>query len=118
MMWPVGNFYDGDNSLAEDEARFAAIFEQRGRGDLGKMVRGGRRWQRYLFFLGGGIPGNMAEFEPLFQGLRKSFMDEERAAISSYTDWKMGALGGFAKGDAQIQALMRDERTRERKVID
>ncbi|KAK4442577.1 hypothetical protein QBC34DRAFT_282140, partial [Podospora aff. communis PSN243] len=32
MMWPVGKFYDGDNSLAEDEVRFAAIFEQRGRG--------------------------------------------------------------------------------------
>ena len=72
MMWPVGRFYDGDNALAEDEERFGDIFERRGRGDLAGMVRGGRRWQRYLFFLGGGVPGDMAEFEPLFQGLRRT----------------------------------------------
>ncbi|KAK3392878.1 hypothetical protein B0H63DRAFT_504897 [Podospora didyma] len=111
MMWSVDEFFDGDNSLSEDEVRFAAIFEQRGRRDLGEMVRGGRRWQRYLLFLGG-IPRDMAEFEALFQALRKSFVvgEEESAAISSYADWKAGALTGFAKGDAQLQALMQDER--------
>lgn len=106
MMWPVGKFYDGDNSLAEDEVRFATIFEQRGRQDLGEMVRGGRRWQRYVFFLGGGIPRHMAEFEPLFQGLRKSFMGEDMAVILSYADWKVSVLDGLAKGDDQIQALI------------
>lgn len=106
MMWPVGKFYDGDNSLAEDEVRFATIFEQRGRGDLGKIVLEGRRWQRYLFFLGGGIPGDMTEFESLFQGLRKSFVGENMAVISSYADWKVSALDGFAMWDAQIQSLM------------
>lgn len=111
MMWPVGQFYDGDNSLAEDEVHFATIFEQRGRRDLGETVRGGRRWQRYLFFVGGGIPGDMAEFEPLFQGLRRSFVGEDRTAIPSYADWKVGALGEFAKGDAQLQTLVQDELT-------
>ena len=86
MLWPVGKFCDGGNSLAEDEVRFATIFEQRGRKDLGEMVRGGRRWQRYAFFLGGGIPKDMAQFKPLFQGLRKSFMSEDMAVISSYAD--------------------------------
>ncbi|PGH08981.1 hypothetical protein GX51_01038 [Blastomyces parvus] len=118
MMWPVGQFYDGDNSLANEEIRFAATFEQRGRPDLAEMVRGGRRWQRYLLFLGGGIPGDMAEFQPLFQGLRKSFVGEERAAALSYADWKVGALGGFAKQDAQIQTLMQEERAMGRKATD
>jgi hypothetical protein len=44
MIWPVGKFYDGENSLDEGEKRFAALFERRGRGDLVDMVRGGRRW--------------------------------------------------------------------------
>jgi len=30
MMWPMADFYDDRNALAEDEERFAAIFEQRG----------------------------------------------------------------------------------------
>ena len=118
-MWPVDHFYDGSNWLAEDEVHFSAIFERRGRGDLGEMVRRGRRWQRYLFFLGGGIPRDMAEFKPLFQGLRESFVGEEgEAAILSYEDWKHGALGGFARRDTQLQALMRDERAKERKATD
>jgi hypothetical protein len=54
MVWPVGDFYGGSNSLAEDELRFAAVFERRGRADMGRLVREGRRWQRYLYFLGGG----------------------------------------------------------------
>ncbi|KAK0750535.1 hypothetical protein B0T18DRAFT_437704 [Schizothecium vesticola] len=89
MMWPVGKFYDGDNVLAEDEERFADIFERRGRGDLAEMVRGGRRWQRYLFFLGGGIPGDMAELEPLFQGLRRGFM-----ALSKFQRRELVPKGG------------------------
>ena len=31
MMWPVGKFYEGSNDLTEDEIRFAAIFDARGR---------------------------------------------------------------------------------------
>lgn len=56
MMWPVGDFFDGSNALAEDEERFAAIFERRGRADMAKLIRGGRKWQRYLFFMGGRDP--------------------------------------------------------------
>lgn len=117
MMWLVAKFYDGDNALAEDEVRFADIFERRGRGDLAGMVRGGRRWQRYLFFLGGGMPGEIDGFEPLFQGLRKTFMGDgegEVVVISSYSDWKPGALGRFSKGDHQLRALLQDERARGR----
>lgn len=119
MMWPVAKLYDGDDALAEDEVRFADIFERRGRGNLAEMVRGGRRWQRYLFFLGGGMPAEMDDFEALFQGLRKSFMGDgegEVVHISSYSDWKPSALGGVSKGDHQLQALIQDERARGRGV--
>lgn len=115
MMWPVAKFYDGDNALAGDEVRFADIFERRGRGDLAEMVRGGRRWQRYLFFLGGGMPAEIDDFEALFQGLRKSFMGDgegEVVHISSYADWK--SEGSFSKGDHQLRALIQDERARGR----
>lgn len=108
MMWPVGEFYDGSNVLADDELRFADIFERRGRRDLADIVRSGRRWQRYLFFLGGGIPSDMAEFEPLFQGLRKSFTPD-KDKLTAYADWKASALQGFAKGNRELELLMQME---------
>lgn len=93
MMWPVGPFYDGDNQLSEDEIEFAKIFKDRGRDDLSEIVRFGRRWQRFLFFLGGGHPQEVEEFEGLFQGLRRSFADHQvPERISSYQDWKDQAL--------------------------
>jgi hypothetical protein len=117
MVWTVGDFYDGSNALNEDEEKFAAIFERRGRADMAAIVRGGRRWQRYLFFLGGGIPRDMAEFEPLFQGLRESVLDDgEEPVVSSYQEWKQWALAEFSKGDPRLQALMRDERAEGRKT--
>lgn len=61
--------------------------------------------------LGDLIPLDMAEFEPPFQGLRKRSIGEDRAAISSYAEWKADALGELAIGYAQIQALIQDEQT-------
>lgn len=93
MMWPVGPFYDGENALSEDEVEFAKIFKERGRDDLSKIVRFGRRWQRFLFFLGGGHPVDAEEFEGLFQGLRRSFSDHEiPLGVLPYQDWKEQAL--------------------------
>jgi len=43
MMWLVGKFYEGNNDLAEDEIRFAAIFDARSREDIRDMVRRGRQ---------------------------------------------------------------------------
>lgn len=63
------------------------------------------------------MPGEIDGFEPLFQGLRKSFMGDgegEVVVISSYSDWKPGALGRFSKGDHQLRALLQDERARGR----
>ncbi|KAL9103384.1 MAG: hypothetical protein Q9163_001560 [Psora crenata] len=108
MMWPVEDFYDGRNSLAADEQRFAAIFEKRGHADIGNMVRQGRRW-RYLFFLGG-MPRDLAELKSLFDGLRKSFAgEEEEGAIVPYDTWRQDTLAVFAKGDDQLRTLVLDE---------
>ena len=70
------------------------------------------------FLSWGRNPGGHAELEPLFQSLRKSFVGEERAVAFSYADWKVGALGGFANGDARIQTLMQEERAMASKATD
>jgi len=110
MMWPVRKFYQGSNELTEEEQRFAAIFDKRGRKDLNNIVRQGRRWQRYLFFLGGGIPRDVNEFEHLFQGLRESFANRSDGKavtdILGYQDWKRDAIEEFCTGDSQLEALL------------
>jgi hypothetical protein len=117
MMWPVGDFYDGSNALAADEQRFAAIFDKRGRADMGNIVRGGRRWQRYLFFLGGGLPSDLAELRSLFDGLRRSFAgpeEEDKGAVVPYETWRQDAMAKFAKKYVALQTLARDERAAAR----
>ncbi|KAF6814456.1 glucan 1,3-beta-glucosidase [Colletotrichum sojae] len=97
MTSPVGDFYDGKNNLAEEELELARILEERGREDLSRCVLDGRRWQRFTFFLGGGIPSDKDEFESLFNGLRTCFSDAEDGA--PYEDWKKAALVSFADDD-------------------
>jgi len=109
LMWPVREYYQGSNELAAEETRFAAMFDRRGRHDMGDLVRRGRRWQRYLFFLGGSLPRTVGEFESLFQGLRKSFAGVEgAAALSSYANWKREVLDRFAGQDAVLRDLLVD----------
>jgi len=50
MMWHVGDFYDRKNELSKDEETFAKIFEDKHEHEMAAIARGGRRWQRYLFF--------------------------------------------------------------------
>ncbi|KAI0389071.1 phosphotransferase enzyme family-domain-containing protein [Xylariaceae sp. FL0594] len=49
---PVGDFYDGVNSLGDDEAIFARFLEERGRPDLAGYVRNGRLQHRFNFCCG------------------------------------------------------------------
>ncbi|KAI1774800.1 hypothetical protein F4818DRAFT_418980 [Hypoxylon cercidicola] len=107
MMWPVGDFYDGKPDLSEDEVRFAEIFNSRGRQDIANLVLNSRKWQRYLFFLGGDVPSDEAEFEALFQSLRKCFADTDEN-VSSYQEWKQIALELY-HGDPVLDSLIRDE---------
>lgn len=110
MMWPVGDFFDGGNDLSEDELQFAAMFEQRGRADLAKVIRGSRQWQRYLYFLGGGFPTDIDELKSLFEGLRKSFSVNMMEDLKPYEKWRQDMLDRFKRSDLGIQALLRDQR--------
>ncbi|KAI9679958.1 MAG: hypothetical protein M1817_004973 [Caeruleum heppii] len=86
MLWPVGDFYSGSNVLSPQEIELAEHFERRGREDLGRMVRDGRRIQRFLFFLGGGSSTEKEEFESLFNGLRSTFSTMSGGDSGSYED--------------------------------
>ena len=84
MMWPVSEFYDGSNELSPEELEFAQMFENRGRGDMAQMILQGRKWQKFLFFLGSTGTHYSEDFGNLFQGLRRSFEGE---VIGSYSEW-------------------------------
>lgn len=111
MLWPVGDFYDGNNQLAPEEIEFATIFEDRGRKDMGTIVREGRRMQRFTFFNGGGVSREQEEFEALFNGLRASWA-EKQEQLSSYQVWKADALRSH-RGDMRLQQLLRRKSSRQ-----
>ncbi|OAR01785.1 hypothetical protein LLEC1_07222 [Akanthomyces lecanii] len=116
MLWSVADFFDGHNALSPDETAFADMFAQRGRADMADMVRGGRRWQRFLGFTGGGLPRDVEEFEALFRALRESCAEEDGGASDvahglSYAEWRVKALEGVAD-DAQLAALIEAENER------
>lgn len=111
MMWPVDKYYDGSNELlSEDEVAFAQIFAKRGRRDLCEIVLKGRRWQRYAFFLGGGVPSGRVEFEALFKGLRQSWANVGEGNVLLYKDWKREALGEYLKDYPELRLLLDKER--------
>jgi len=105
MLWPVGAFYAGSNSLSPEEMELAAIFERRGRNDIARLVRDGRKMQRYLFFNGGGVSRSREEFEAMFQGLRAAWAGDDKEP-GSYQSWKEEALKKYA-GDEQLMHLLR-----------
>ena len=72
-MWPVVAFHDGSNELTAEEIEFAAMFELRGRPDMARCVRDGRKWQRYFFFNGGTVATTMRDFGAMFQALRRAW---------------------------------------------
>jgi hypothetical protein len=109
LMWPVADYYDGSNKLSDEEIQFAHLFELRGRSDLCEIVLNGRRWQRFLFFLGGGVASDEGEFEALFQGLRKAFASDEGQSISAYKDWKAEAMDRYLEGDATLQRFLGED---------
>ncbi|CAK7216970.1 hypothetical protein SCUCBS95973_002993 [Sporothrix curviconia] len=105
MLWPVGDFYEGSNVLSSEEVRFAELLSIQGRGDLAQLVRTGRPWQRFLFFLGGGLPQSREEFEPLFHGLQKALADDSDDVDEEYAEWKAKRLVKFAMDDPNLADL-------------
>ncbi|KIH94566.1 hypothetical protein SPBR_05934 [Sporothrix brasiliensis 5110] len=109
MLWPVGEFYEGSNILAANETLFAELMSSRGgRDDLATLVRDGRPWQRYLFFLGGGLPSTLDEFEPLFRGLQNAFSGggKEIKVPYRYAEWKSQVIDNFIKEDPDFATLV------------
>jgi hypothetical protein len=112
MMWPVRQYCDGSNNLSDEEIQFAHIFNQRGRKDLGDLILNGRRWQRFLFFLGGGVSTDKAKFQSLFQGLLESFgTDDNQQLPWSYENWRQKAIAMYSEQDPILEHLLRQERT-------
>lgn len=115
MMWPVLDYYDGLNNLSQDETEFAQIFEFRGRKDISDIVLNGRRWQRFLFFVGGGVEEDQSTFESLFQGLRKSFAVDGEQKVSPYMDWKVEAINQYSKEHPVPQLLLTEDCSSDKK---
>lgn len=102
MIWSIAEFCAGDNTLNEHEIYFAGLFDQKGRTDLGDMMRGSRRWQRFPFSC-----GDEERFEARFQAFRECFV-EDPTSLSSFANWKKDALARYAE-DPGLQALLRGE---------
>lgn len=74
MMWPLREFYDGSNELTTYELRLAAIFWEKGRGDLANYAMDGGKVQRLFFSLGPERSFvDTQAFSNLFIGLQKAF---------------------------------------------
>jgi len=101
MLWPEAAFYKGSNELSQDERLYASVLEDIGRGDLATLVRSGRRWQRFLFFLGG-FPRGRSELHGLFQGLRAAFLDDGKKELSTYSQWKKAYLSSDLREDPRL----------------
>ncbi|KAK1981126.1 hypothetical protein LZ30DRAFT_97882 [Colletotrichum cereale] len=108
MIWPVGDFYAGSNRPAPEELEFSRILQGRGRDDLSQCVLDGRRWQRFTFSLGGGVPSVRTELESLFRGLQSCFANGEKD-VASYEIWKESAMNTFIQNDKQLETLLADE---------
>jgi hypothetical protein len=92
MMWPVGDFYSGQNNLSKEEMEFAQILRQKGGDAMYSLLIKGRLYQRFLFFLGG-APADHEDFVCLFDGLRKAAhaTDQHSEDIEPYERWKEAA---------------------------
>lgn len=105
MLWPVADFYDGNNKLSAAEIEFAEILEGRGRKDMGKVVRESRMMQRFTFFNGGGVSRDPKEFQALFNGLRAAWLSKNEQS-NSYEGWRKDAEQR-QEGDDGLQILLR-----------
>jgi hypothetical protein len=107
MMWPVEEFYDGNNALDKDELRLANIFRERGLEDLAQCVTQGRKVQRFFFGLGTETSFlDKSTFTSLFKGLQQAFSLEEE---EDWEQWKDSALGKWEDNEF-LQALLNLEK--------
>ena len=105
MMWPVDEFYNGSNQLSAEETEFAHMFQRRGREDVAQLILEGRKYQRFLFFLGATVSSQREEFEALFQGLRRAV---DGQTVESYTEWRCAALSRASSNPALKRLMQRE----------
>lgn len=108
MMWPVSDYYEGINRLSTEEIEFANMFRSLGREDMAQTILQGRKYQRFMFFLGTAVSVERKEFEDLFQALRETF---DGQSIEPYSDWRSAAIARNLEGDPDLyEQLMVIER--------
>ncbi|KAH8434097.1 uncharacterized protein LDX57_011735 [Aspergillus melleus] len=101
MLLPVADFYDGINSIGEDESVFATILETRGHRDLADVVRNGRILHRFQFCCGYDF-ADWEGFLGLFQGLRNAL---NKDVDMSWEVWKQNALRRYSD-DERLKTLL------------
>lgn len=98
---PVGEFYDGVNTLAEEEEWFAEIFEKKDKPSLANAVRNGRLQHRFAFCCGYDF-SDWDGFLGLFEGLRKAVKADQGL---TWDEWKRVALKRY-KDDEGLKLLL------------
>lgn len=98
---PVADFYDGKNEIGEDEAVFAGLLEEKGRGDIAAHVRAGRLQHRFAFCCGYDLR-DWGGFVGLFRGLRDCVGVDGGIG---WEEWRAVALERYTE-DAGLRQLL------------
>jgi hypothetical protein len=103
---PVGDFYDGANSLGEDEITLVRLLTDKGREDLAAAVRKGRVQHRFAFCCGYNLDADWQGFLGLFRGLRDAIGVD---AGMDWDEWKRTALQRYEADEGLMTLLRRQE---------
>lgn len=102
---PVGLFYDGDNSVGGDEFDFAAFFEDKGRRDLGDIVRNGRLLHQLEFCCGYDL-FDWNSYPGIFMGLVRALSNDGKSNGLGWETWRAEALERY-RSDHRLQSIFR-----------
>jgi len=101
---PVSEFYDGLNTLGEEEELLAEIFEKKGEPSLAQTVRDGRLQHRFAFCCGYDL-SDWKGFLGLFKGLRDAVSIDQGL---EWDVWKQIALERYQGDDGLKYLLSKD----------
>ncbi|KAF2757510.1 hypothetical protein EJ05DRAFT_476761 [Pseudovirgaria hyperparasitica] len=99
---PVSEFYDGLNTLGEEEEMLAGILESRGAPSLAQAVRDGRLQHRFAFCCGYDLVADWNGFLGLFKGLRDAVRVDQGL---EWGEWRQVALERY-RGDEGLERLL------------
>ncbi|KAF1952116.1 hypothetical protein CC80DRAFT_538341 [Byssothecium circinans] len=101
-MIPVNDFYNGVNTLGEEEEFLAERFENMGERSLARTVREGQLQHRFEFCCGYDMTADWQGFLGLFKGLREAVGVDQGL---EWEEWKEVALERY-KGDEGLERLL------------